>query len=136
MAYELIKKPVLVEDVALVAHAFGRWPGTYIKLFLQEVGEDGICKMLDGFGDRAATATVIYGLYDGAQLTLFESLTPGLIPNRPKGVGGTGWDAIFTPHGSDKTFAEINFVAGDNELSYQLIRAEAVQKLKKFLDKT
>lgn len=130
-AYDIVKKPVLVEDVALTFHAFGRLPGTLIKWFLHELGNEGLCQLLDGFEDRAAEARIVYALYDGAGMHYFEGVEPGRIAPRPQGQHAFGWNPIFIPTGSDKSFAEIP----DDKLDIYNHRAQAVKKLKAFLDK-
>jgi len=39
-AYEIAKKPILVEDTALEFPALGKLPGTFIKFFIQELGHE------------------------------------------------------------------------------------------------
>lgn len=49
--------PVLTEDTCLSFDAMqGKLPGPYIKWFLDAVGTEGLCKMLDAFPTRGATA--------------------------------------------------------------------------------
>lgn len=130
-AYKIIGSPVLIEDVSVVCNAMGLLPGTYIKWFLQELGVPGICKMVDGFGDRSAYVKVIYCYFDGKKMELFENTVNGSIAPEPKGTGGFGWNAMFIPDGSDKTYAELY----DTEWEKFAVRPKAVAKLKKFLDK-
>lgn len=136
-AYKLINKPVLVEDVALSFNAFGgKLPGTLVKWFLSEVGNDGMLRMLEGFEDRTATASIMYGLYDGTTLHTFEAGVPGLIALEPRSSeadgwhGSLSWNSIFMPEGSDKTYAEMS----DEELLPFSHRAKAIAKLRAYLD--
>jgi inosine/xanthosine triphosphate pyrophosphatase family protein len=48
-AYHQIGKPVLVEDTSLSIHAWHGLPGALVRWFLETVGNDGICKMLEGY---------------------------------------------------------------------------------------
>jgi non-canonical purine NTP pyrophosphatase (RdgB/HAM1 family) len=135
-AYEMVGKPVLVEDVSLSFSAFGgKLPGTLIKWFLTEPGTEGMLKMLEGFSDRRATASIMYGLYDGAQLYTFAASVPGTVPPEVRGTGdawkgGKSWNSIFIPDGATKTYAEMT----DEELKPFSHRALAVQKLAAFLE--
>lgn len=70
-AYEIVKSPVLVEDVSLEFSALGRLPGTFIKFFLLEMPYEKVCELLDG-KDRSAVARCVYAYYDGTQLQYFE----------------------------------------------------------------
>lgn len=130
-AYDILKQPTLIEDVSLTFEAMGRLPGTYIKAFLEELGTDGLCKLADGLAHRRAYATVLYALYDGKNVHYFEHVVKGTVPPEPRGKHGFGWDPIFIPDGSDKTYGEM----GDTEELRPLsVRAIAVEKLRAFLD--
>ncbi len=127
-AYEMIKKPVLVEDVSLEFRALGRLPGTFIKFFIEEVPFETICRMLDGL-DRSAYAACVFAYYDGKNMKLFESGLDGEIAENPRGDSGYGWDKIFIPGGYSKTRAELS--EQDNQKTYMQIKP--LQKIKEFL---
>jgi inosine triphosphate pyrophosphatase len=69
-AYVTAQKPILVEDTALEFCALGKLPGTFIKFFIQELGHESLCRLLDG-KDRLAIARTKYAFYDGAHLEIF-----------------------------------------------------------------
>jgi len=86
--------------------------------------------MLDGFDDRSAYASAIYGYYDGTRLKFFAGGLDGLIASYPRGEGGYGWDEIFEPIGYDSlTRAELS--SEKDVESYKKIRN--LVDLKKFL---
>ncbi|MBI4036300.1 non-canonical purine NTP pyrophosphatase [Candidatus Daviesbacteria bacterium] len=126
-AYRKTKKPVLVEDTSLIFHALGNLPGPLIKWFLKELGNEGLCKLLNGYPDRTATAMVTFGLYDGKTMKIFEHKIEGSIAKIPKGKAGFGWDPIFTPKGYTKTWAQLF----DGE--HENIRKPLVQKIERYL---
>lgn len=130
-AYDLIKRPVLVEDTSLSFTALGGLPGPFIKFFVDaENGLENMCRMLDGFDDRSASGSVIYGYFDGTDLRFFEGRLNGTIAQHPRGDGGYGWDRIFEPEGyGGLTRAELS-LAQDIE-SYNKLRDN--QGLAKFL---
>lgn len=128
-AYEIVKAPVLVEDTSLVFHALNGLPGTFIKFFVDNTGNDGMCKMLDGFKDRGATATVCFGFYDGKVFQTFIGESRGSISINPRGDNGHGWDPIFIPNGEHRTHAEMT----DEEIGKVSPRKKALIKLEKFL---
>jgi non-canonical purine NTP pyrophosphatase (RdgB/HAM1 family) len=109
-AYELIKKPVLVEDTSLSFNALDNLPGPFVKFFVDaENGLENMCRMLDGFDDRSAYGSVIYGYFDGKELRFFEGRLNGTIAQHPRGDGGYGWDKIFIPEGyGNLTRAELS----------------------------
>lgn len=101
-AYDMIQKPVLVEDVSLVFNALNGLPGPFIKFFVEaENGLENLCRMLDGFEDRSAFASVVYGYFDGETLEIIPGKMDGMIATSPRGEGGYGWDKIFEPQGYD-----------------------------------
>lgn len=130
-AFRRIGKPVVVEDIALRFHALGRLPGTFIKHFISEVKPEVLCKILDNFVDRSATAEINLAYWDGEVITVFAASSEGRITNAPAGKDGFGWDAIFIPDGYDITRAQMTPEQQDKTS----IRKIAVEKLKDFLQK-
>ena len=107
-AYEALRAPVVIEDCAAEFVAFKRLPGTFIKFFLDELGLEGVCRMVDG-RDRTATARCIIGFTDGRVTKLFEGRLDGEISMHPQGNGGFGFDKILAPSGyGGKTRAELS----------------------------
>jgi len=101
-AYSIVGKPVLVEDVSLAFSALDGLPGPFIKFFVEaDNGLENLCRMLDGFEDRSAYGSVIYGYYDGKELKMIAGKLNGSIAKSPRGEGGYGWDKIFEPEGYD-----------------------------------
>lgn len=129
-AYDLIQKPVLVEDVSLEFTALGKLPGTFVKFFVDESGLESMCRMLDGFEDRSAVAKCTFGYFDGETLKLIDGGLKGRIADHPRGENGFGWDQIFIPDGyGDQTRAEMDLE--DDEKSYATIKPFAA--LREFL---
>lgn len=118
-AYKEVKRPVLVEDVALEFAALGRLPGTFIRWFQEELSHEALCRLVDG-KDRTATARCVFGYYDGQEETFFEGKLEGEIPMHPGGTGGYGWDPIFIPKGYTVTRAELS--VEDDEATYLIIK--------------
>lgn len=127
-AYDILQKPVLVEDVALEFVALGRLPGTFIKFFVDEVPFETICRMLDGL-DRAAVARCMFGYYDGTAIEFIEGSLGGTIAEHPVGEHGYGWDKIFIPAGYDVTRASLS--EADDQKTYLQIKPLA--QLRHFL---
>jgi non-canonical purine NTP pyrophosphatase (RdgB/HAM1 family) len=108
-AYELVKRPVFVEDVSLGFEALGGLPGPFVKFFLTtNDGLEKLCRMLDGFSSRKAYGECVFAYYDGEHLELVRGGLEGEVPQHPKGDDGFGWDPIFCPEGYDgRTRAEL-----------------------------
>ena len=129
-AYNIVKKPVVVEDVSLEFKAFGRLPGTFIKFFLKELPMQEICDLLNN-KSREATARCIIGYYDGKNIEMFKGELSGSIAISPKGERGYGWDKIFIPDGYNITRAEMN--EEDDKKTY--LTMKRLDLLKEFLIK-
>jgi inosine triphosphate pyrophosphatase len=128
-AYAKLKRPVMVEDASLIFNAMGRLPGTFIKFFLEELGNEGLCRLLDGFNDRSAIAEVCYGIYDGKNLVKFKRSKIGSIAKSPRGTKGMGFDPFFIPEGQTKTWGEME----DDEIENNSLRIPLYRKMEKFL---
>lgn len=131
-AYATIKRPVIVEDVAMVFTAFKQLPGPFIKWFEKGSSLDVICRMLDAFEDRTAIAHTMYGLFDGESLHFFEGVMRGTIAPSPRGKNGFGFDSIFINEGQPLTRGEMD----EETYSQTSYRQEALAELRKFLQKT
>jgi non-canonical purine NTP pyrophosphatase (RdgB/HAM1 family) len=127
-AYKVIGAPVLVEDISLVFHSMGKLPGTLIRWFLEELGEAGLAILASRLDSQAATASIIYGLYDGSALLTFEGHTQGHIIPVPRGKG-PGFNDIFVPEGSHKTYTEMS----ERERDRVSHRTKAIQPLHAYL---
>ncbi|GLV53887.1 non-canonical purine NTP pyrophosphatase, RdgB/HAM1 family [Dictyobacter sp. S3.2.2.5] len=125
-AYQHVQSPVLVEDTSLRFGALGKLPGPLIKWFLAELGTNGLCRLLDSYPDRSAEATVMFGLYNGQTLHTFTGSQKGSIALAPRGQNGFGWDSIFIPNGSEKTWAEMTI----EEQKEASMRKAALEKLR------
>jgi non-canonical purine NTP pyrophosphatase (RdgB/HAM1 family) len=129
-AYQILGTPVLVEDTALRIEALGRLPGTLIKWFLEELGNVGICKLLQGFPERKATAETCFALCDESGVHLFSGARAGVISDAPRGETNFGWNPIFIPEGGVHTWAEMDF----EQQSRTSMRRLAIEKLQIYLE--
>jgi XTP/dITP diphosphohydrolase len=128
-AYNLLKKPLFLDDVSLVISAMNRLPGPLIKFFIQELGSEKICDIVNLFNSRDAIAQAIIGYHDGRNMHFFKGEVRGQIALKPNGKKGFGWDNIFIPQGYSKVRAEMT----DYEYDQTSPRAIAFNQLKAFL---
>lgn len=112
-AYAILSRPVLVEDSGLAIRAWGGFPGALVKWIEKSAGVPAIARMLDAFPDRGATATCAIGYCDGGEVVTARGEAQGSIAPAPRGEGGFGWDVLFVPEGSDRTFAEMSSAEKD-----------------------
>jgi XTP/dITP diphosphohydrolase len=129
-AYEIVKFPVLVEDVSLTFKELKSLPGPLIKWFLETLGNEGICKLASNFKSREALAEVKFAVRDEKGVHTFTGSMAGAIADKPRGKTGFGWDPIFIPQGYTKTWAEMT----DNEREKTSMRKIALGQLSIFLN--
>jgi len=132
-AYQELGRPVLVEDTSLVLTAMNGLPGPLIKWFLESIGNEGLCQLLDQHTSRAATAQTCFALCDENGVHLFLGETTGLIASEPRGDTAFGWDPIFIATGETKTWSELADI--DFELTRATsMRRKAITKLQSYLE--
>ena len=127
-AFDLIKKPVIVEDTGLYFEAWNGLPGALIKWFDETIGYAKLCSLLVS-ENRKAKAQTIIGYFDGEEYKSFVGEVTGKIAEKPKGPDNFGWDIIFIPKGFSETFAEM----GKEKKNAISMRKIALEKLKEFL---
>lgn len=129
-AYARVQHPILVEETGLAFAAWNGLPGALVKWFLASLGTDGLCRLLHGEANRAATASTLFAYYDGTLMRLYPGTVTGNVPPLPRGSGGFGWDAIFQPFDSEHTFAEMSPPEKDRfsmrRLALEQLRASGV----------
>lgn len=130
-AYKTVQKPVIIDDVSVVLHAWNNFPGPLIKWVLQASNgtPEMLLKMLENEKDRRATATLAIGFADGEKKELFLGKISGSIGYKIEGENGFGWDKVFIPNGYTKTLASLS-VEDKNGISH---RRRALDKLSAFL---
>ncbi|MGH9441121.1 MAG: non-canonical purine NTP pyrophosphatase [Thermoanaerobaculia bacterium] len=106
-AFRRIERACVVEDSALGFAAWGELPGPFIKWFEKAAGLEALCRSLDGFADRSATAICVLAYRSETDQLTAVGRAEGTIALHPRGSGGFGWDSIFIPLGFDRTFAEM-----------------------------
>jgi XTP/dITP diphosphohydrolase len=127
-AFRRCHLPIIVEDAGLFIDALHEFPGPYAAYAYKTIGNTGLLKLLANVEDRKATFQSMIAYYDGRSAPVcFEGEAAGKIINeerRGNGKSGFGFDPIFQPAGSAKTFAEMT-IEEKNRFSH---RAKAVRK--------
>lgn len=91
-----------------------------------------LLEKLKGSPDRSAQFKTVVSLIWNNQEYLFTGICKGHIIEIQKGAEGFGYDPVFIPDGSDKTFAEMG-MEEKNKFSH---RKKAVAQLIEFLKQT
>jgi XTP/dITP diphosphohydrolase len=111
--HELTGKNCFSEDTGLEVEALNGEPGVKSARYAGEDGlaENNISKLLYELKDKpvkkARFRTIISLILDNKEY-LFEGICNGIVIPEKRGSLGFGYDPVFIPDGSDKTFAEMN----------------------------
>lgn len=128
-AYEILKRPVMVDDTGFSIREWEGLPGAFIAWFLKTVGTAGVLKMAATVEDRTVDVTTAIGYADADGVRVFTGSVVGTLPLDERGSHGFGYDPIFVPEGYDKTFAEMS----PEEKNAISMRRLAVEEMKKGL---
>ena len=108
IAYDLIQKPVIIEDDGLFINSLNGFPGPYSSYVYDTIGNKGIMNLLENSEVRDAKFVSIIAYCDNDDVVkLFESSIPGKISSTIEN-GGWGYDPIFIPDGESKTYANVS----------------------------
>ncbi len=113
-AFSRCNKPLIVEDDGLFISSLAGFPGPYSSFAFQTIGNRGILNLLRAKRRDAKFVSLI--TYCDKKITKsFKGKIEGMISKKPKGKGW-GYDPVFIPKNSSKTFAETR---NKNELSHR-----------------
>ncbi len=133
--YELTGKNCFSEDTGLLVDALNGEPGVKSARYAGDNAgnKENIEKLLLKLGDttnrKAHFRTIVSLILDGKE-TQFEGICEGQILKAPIGEKGFGYDAVFIPDGSNKSFAEME----TDEKNIYSHRKKAMKKLIDFLN--
>lgn len=129
-AYMRCRLPIFVEDAGLFIDALSGFPGPYAAYVYKTVHNSGILKLMENVADRHSMFQSVIAYYDDktpCEPTCFYGEVKGeitLAERKQQGKSGFGFDPIFQPQESDKTFAEMA-IEEKNGYSH---RARAIRK--------
>jgi XTP/dITP diphosphohydrolase len=112
-AFSKCKKPVIIEDDGLFINSLKGFPGPYSSYVFKTIGNNGILNLLKN--NRKAKFVSIITYCDKTILQSFDAKIDGTISKSQKGKGW-GYDPIFMPKNTKKTFAELT---NKNDLSHR-----------------
>ena len=134
--FEQFKMPCFADDTGLEVDALDGEPGVYSARY---GGEDKnadqnmnlLLKKLQGKSNRSARFRTVITYRIQNETHQFEGVVEGNIISEKIGAYGFGYDPIFIPKGSKKTFAQMS-TEEKNQFSH---RSRAFEKLRIFLRK-
>ncbi len=122
------------DDTGLEIEALNGEPGVYSARYAgkersAENNMDLVLAKLDKIKNRKARFRTVVSLVIDGHETQFEGIVDGQILEEKRGKTGFGYDPIFKPDESTRSFAEMS-MGEKNKISH---RGRAVQKLVEFL---
>lgn len=132
--HQLTAKNCFSEDTGLFVDALNGEPGVKSARYSGEkkTSQDNIEKLLTKLqatnNTMARFRTIISLILENKEYQ-FEGICEGRIIKEPKGSNGFGYDSVFIPNGSEKTFAEMDM----EQKSRFSHRRKAMDKLIEFL---
>ena len=125
--------PAFADDSGLEVAALDDRPGIHSSRYAP-TDPERIAKLLGelkGVADRHARFVCVIAIaVNGEVIETFEGEVKGRIIDEPRGSNGFGYDPVFVPDGTDKTFAELT-QEEKNRISH---RANAFRKAVEFVE--
>src|SRR5690348_1357519 len=107
-AYQIYGKPIFVEDTSLTLPTLDNMIGPFAD---NETNTStklaAVCRMFAPSQKRDAVVQVGIAIFDGIGVFSWIGKVDGVIAEEPVGANGFGFDPIFIPNGSKKTFAQM-----------------------------
>lgn len=128
-AYDILKKPVLIDDGGMFFDAYNNFPGTLSKFVFEGIGYEGLLKLVE---DNNRAHFRLFMVYQDSpdHAKIFEGRCNGIIirPDNFDAHPHLPYDAFFKPDGTDKTYAQLRGTKEEHVYAYRL------RALKKFVD--
>jgi XTP/dITP diphosphohydrolase len=126
-AYNIVKKPIIIEDDGLFIKSLNGFPGQYSSFVFKSIGNRGIIKLLKGNSDRSAVFKSVFVYNNGSIIKIFSGQIKGTISTTIT-TGGWGFDPIFIPHKKNITFGKLSENNHKNVFSHRKIALDKVVK--------
>ncbi|MFQ5979461.1 MAG: RdgB/HAM1 family non-canonical purine NTP pyrophosphatase [Candidatus Heimdallarchaeota archaeon] len=98
-----------LEDAGIFIDILNGFPGPYSAYVFRTLGCVGILQLMKNHENRLAQFVSVIVFRDPAgKKTIFRGETIGTIAFEECGTGGFGFDPVFIPEGTNKTYAEIS----------------------------
>lgn len=135
VVFEATGLPSVADDTGLEVDALNGAPGVRSARFAGPDCNpaDNRKKLLASMANarsRHARFRTVVALVSSSDVVTFEGMCEGVIAETERGSRGFGYDALFVPLGSDRTFAEMESPE-KNEISH---RGSALRKLRAYLE--
>jgi len=122
------RSPLIIDDSGLFIDTLNGFPGVYSSYVMRTIGCGGILSLMENREDRKSRFECVIG-YLGEEKKIFKGISKGIITQEKRGTGGFGYDPIFQPEESEKTYAEMSSQEKNN-ISH---RGRAMEELLDFV---
>ncbi len=120
-AWEILQKPLIVDDSGAFFEKYHKFPGTLSKFVSQGLGLDGIKKLIET-GDKAFFFLYLIYVQGPDNIKMFEGKCEGTLvkPEKFSGDPNLPYDCLFIPTGSNKTYAQMRGTSEGNTYFYRI----------------
>lgn len=129
--FQALNQACFTEDVSFEIEVLGGFPGPYVKWFLKTNSEQHIAQIVEKLGNAKAIVKAVIGLKvdQESEPVILVGRVEGVIVH-PRGESTFGFDNIFQPDGSTKTYGEMT----SEEKNTYSHRGKAIQALQEYLN--
>lgn len=121
-AWNLLKKPVMVDDTCVYFERYQDFPGTMTKFVYKTLGLDGIFKLMET-GDRMSIRIVLVFMDGEDSCTIIEDTVHGTFDKTQRldlHRREAPFDTVFMPDGIEKTMDILRLNNEDEQYRYRL----------------
>lgn len=107
-AWNLLEKPLIVDDFGVYFHKFNNFPGAFTKFVYKGLGFENLPRLFDD-GDEASFLCIAVYIFGPNQYKVFSKRILGTLKKSQNLNHDTlaPFEAIFIPQGFDKTYEEL-----------------------------
>lgn len=127
-AFEYLQKAVIIEDDGFYISSLKGFPAQYSSFVYKTLGNQGLLKLMENETDRRAYFLSVIVYNDGLILKTFTGKTEGTL-SRSATNGGWGFDPIFVPKHTSKTYGELSQLNRKSVFSH---RYKSIEKFSKW----
>lgn len=127
-AFKHLLRPVVIEDDGFYISSLNGFPGQYSSFVYKTLGNQGILKLMLNKVNRRAYFLSVIAYNDGHTLKMFSGKTRGML-SKVAAEGGWGFDPVFVPKNTNKTYAELSRL---NRKSFYSHRRKSIEKFSKW----
>lgn len=107
-AWEMLKKPLIVDEVGVYFHKYNNFPGAFTKFVYKGLGFEGIYKLMND-GDEMSIELIMVLAQGDSDFKVFKTRVSGIFkkPSVSTHDANAPFDMVFVPEGCDKSYLEL-----------------------------